>query len=56
MKPTQPAWKPSEKPQCNAARAYIEALHAEKRGDITATELNAAGSHLNAMLDQHGKP
>lgn len=47
---------PSNKPQCNAARAYIEALHAANRGEITEAEKQAAGDHLNAMIDQHGKP
>lgn len=47
---------PSTKPQCNAARAYIEALHAHKAGTITTAERDAIGEKLNASIREHGKP
>jgi hypothetical protein len=42
--------------QGQAARNFIEALHAHKRGEITEGQKNAIGQKLNAAIAKHGKP
>lgn len=42
--------------QAQAARKFIEALHAHKRGEITETQKNAIGNKLDAVIMKHGKP
>lgn len=42
--------------QAQAARKFIEAMHAHARGEITEAEKNAIGGKLNAVIAKHGKP
>lgn len=46
----------TNKPQSIAARNYIEALHAHRRGEITTEQLKACGNTLDAVIAKHGKP
>lgn len=46
----------TDKPQCLAARAYVEALHARRAGEATEAQVQAAGAALNAAVAHHGKP
>lgn len=42
--------------QARAARDFVKALHAHKRGDISTAEKNRIGERLNAAIAKHGKP
>jgi hypothetical protein len=42
--------------QGQAARNFIEALHAHKRGEITTAQKDAIGAKLNAVVAKYGKP
>jgi hypothetical protein len=46
----------TNKPQCQAARDFIMALHAKAAGKITEKDLREAGDNLDRMVEIHGKP
>ena len=48
--------QPTNKPQCQAARDFIMALHAERKGEITKAQLDKVGKNLNGAIQLWGKP
>ena len=48
--------QPTNKPQCQAAREFILAMHAKRAGTITEEEYEKAGQKLNGAIQIWGKP
>lgn len=46
----------TNKPQCIAARNYVEAMHMHARGEITREELDKIGQALNGAIQLFGRP